>query len=56
MKYTYNIDMSELLTEVKEFDNDEQALAYDQDLFDNYNAPFITIIDGNGKIIGKYED
>jgi len=33
MKYTYNIDIGELLTEVKEFDSDEKALAYGQDLF-----------------------
>ena len=55
MKYTYLIDCGELLTESLEFPGDEQALSYGQDLFDNTNAAFITIVDGNGRKIKEFE-
>jgi len=55
MKYTYLIDCGELLTESKEFADDEQALAYGKELFDNCNAPFITVVDDKGNKIGEFE-
>ena len=55
MKYTYLIDCGELLTESKEFADDEQALAYGKELFDSCNAPYITVVDGKGNKIGEFE-
>ena len=55
MKYTFLIDAGELLTEDKEFDTDEQALAYGQNLFDHCNAPSITVINQDGKRIGELD-
>jgi hypothetical protein len=55
MKYTYLIDCGELLTESKKFADDEQALAYGKELFGSCTAPFITVVDGKGNKIGKFE-
>lgn len=55
MKYTYYIDCGELLTESKEFADNEQALAYGKELFECSNAPYITVMDGNGNKIGEFE-
>lgn len=54
MKYTYLIDAGELLTESKEFATDEQAIAYGQDLFDHCNAPFVTLVDGSGRVAKEF--
>ena len=53
-KYTFLIDCGELLTESKEFATDEQAIAYGQDLFDHCNAPFITLVDGSGRVVKEF--
>lgn len=55
MTYTYYIDCGELLTESKEFADDEQALAYGKELFYGSNATFITVVDDKGSIIGELE-
>lgn len=55
MMYTYYIDCGELLTDSKEFADDEQALAYGKKLFDGCNAPYITVVDDKGIKIGEFE-
>lgn len=55
MRYTYYIDCGELLTESKEFADDEQALAYGKELFGSCNAPCITVVDGKGSKIAELE-
>jgi hypothetical protein len=55
MKYTYIIDAGEILTESKEFADDEQALAYGKQMFNECNATYITVMDGNGRKIGEFE-
>ena len=55
MKYTFLFDVGELYSETQEFDSDEQALAYGQDLFDHSNAAYITVLNSDGKEIGDFE-
>ena len=55
MRYTYYIDIGELLTESKEFADNGQALTYGKELFDSCNAPYITVVDGKGNKIGEFE-
>ena len=55
MRYTYYIDIGELLTESKEFADDKQALTYGKELFDSCNAPYITVVDDKGNKIGEFE-
>lgn len=55
MKYIYYIDSGELLTETKEFDTDEQALAYGQHLYNHCNSPYITLEDEQGRVIKEFE-
>lgn len=55
MRYTYIIDAGDLLTESREFADDEQAMAYGKELFDSCNATYITVMDGKGRKIGEFE-
>lgn len=57
MKYTFFTDLYPdcPMSEDKDFNSDEQALAYGKELFDSCNAPYITVVDGKGNKIGKFE-
>ncbi|MBP3212647.1 MAG: hypothetical protein J6M41_08820 [Prevotella sp.] len=57
MKYTFLTDLypDYLMSEDKDFENDEQALAHARRLFAHCNAPSITVIDGGGNKIGEID-
>jgi len=57
MKYTFLADLYPdcPMSEDKNFDSDEQALAHAQRLFAQCNAPSITVIDQGGHKIGEID-
>ena len=57
MKYTFLTDLYPdcPMSEVKDVDSDEQALAHARRLFAHRNAPNITVIDEGGDKIGEID-
>jgi len=57
MKYTFLTDLYPdcPMSEDKDFDSDEQALAHARRLFAHCNAPNITVIDEGGNKIGEID-